>query len=141
LKILVTYWASLGSQCPILGNTTGFREAGIETEFVPMHKLTEHHFIGVDLFFTPSPRLLINYDPKVFTILQMGGRVTFQNLDRAIDHAELVTMLDPNLYLWFKEQGITLDWKKIKLVPNGLHYQLFTTLTLILIMISPPSQS
>lgn len=129
MKVIVTYWASLGSQPPILGNTMGFRDAGIETEFIPLHRLTVKHLDNADLFFTPSPLQLINYDPDIFTVLQMGGRVEFPNLNKAIEHAELVTMLDPNLYLWLKEQGIILDWKKIKLVPNGLHYQLFTPKT------------
>jgi len=125
MKMILTYWQSLGSQAPILGNTRGFREAGVEVEFIPIHRLNINHFKDADLFFTPSPLQLLRFDPPCFTVLQMGGRVSFPNLNRAIEHAELVTMLDPNLYIWFKSQGIELDWSKIRLVPNGLHYDLF----------------
>jgi len=126
MKVLITYWSfGVGNQCPILGNTRGFREAGVEVEFIPIHRLRINHFKDADLFFTPSPLQLLKFDPPCFTVLQMGGRVDFPGLNRAVEHAELVTMLDPNLYIWFKEKGIELDWNKIRLVPNGLHYDLF----------------
>jgi len=126
MKVLMTYWSfGVGNQCPILGNTRGFRELGVEVEFIPIHRLNINHFKNVDLFFTPSPFQLSVFDPPCFTVLQMGGRVSFLGLDKAVEHAELVTILDPNLYMWFKSQGVELDWDKIRLVPNGLHYDLF----------------
>jgi len=130
----VSFWSGLGGQSPVLGNVRGFQHFG-DVEFVPCEQVQEHHLReGADLLFTPDIILIKNRAPEIFTILQMGGRGAleywatgvFDNLYKVGNNADIVTMLDINLYNFLLTKNQPWEWSRFFLVPNGLHYDMFS---------------
>jgi len=133
MKIRVSFWSGLGGQSPTLGNVRGFQHFG-DVEYIPCENTKAHDINqGADLFFTPNIQLIQSVDPRLFTILQMGGQGSsemwrmglFNSLYSVTDHAEVVTMLDTNLLHFLRAKDQPWNWKKVFLVPNGMHYDMF----------------
>lgn len=134
MKIRVLYWPSLGAGSPILGNVRGFQHFG-DVEFHPIYRPINKKLLneGADLLFLPDFEIVLRIVPELFTVLQMGGRGPaqawqvgiFNQLHYIVEQAEVVTMLDTNLYRWLKKKKKPWKWKRVHLVPNGLHYDLF----------------
>lgn len=134
MKIRVLYWAGVGSGSPVLGNVRGFQHFG-DVEFLPITELIPRKLLNedADLLFLPDFTTILNTVPELFTVLQMGGRGPrqywnmrfFDTLHQVGEDAEVVTILDTNLYRWLKKKKQPWKWELFHLVPNGLHYDLF----------------
>ena len=139
MKIRVLYWPMLGSQAAILGNVQGFQHFG-DVEFVPLGRKGDFRHVkgrdldqDADLILIPDFSIIMVKAPSLFTVLQFGGRGpvehwqmgSFDILHRVTDYAEVVTILDTNLYCWLREKKQPWKWNQFHMIPNGLHYDLF----------------
>jgi len=139
MKIRVLYWPMLGSQAAVLGNVQGFQHFA-DVEFRPIQRKGDFKSLrgrdldsDADLIFIPDFSIIMVKAPSLFTVLQLGGRGpaeywkmrSFDLLHRVTDYAEVVTILDTNLYSWLKEKKQPWKWNLFHIVPNGLHYSLF----------------
>lgn len=113
----------------LLGNVNGLRVYG-DVEPIQIDKLQGRDLKDIDLFFTnidsmmpPKPNTVFEISSRGVTTLWQLGQ--YDRLGYVLRNIKLATILDTGLYRWLKEKKQSWDWSKIKLIPNGLHYDLF----------------
>ncbi|MBA7468142.1 hypothetical protein ES707_03383 [subsurface metagenome] len=110
----------------LLGNVSGFRSYG-DVEPIQIDKLKRKDLEG-DLLFTNIDSMMPPKPNTVFEISSKGDATLwrlgqYDGLSSVLRNIKLATILDTCLYRWLKEKK--QSWGKIKLVPDGLHYDLF----------------
>lgn len=128
MRAYVFWWPGVRGPDRTRGNTIALSQIGVEAQEV-LNNYQAHKDFGADFIFTGMPSMVAKLQPKLPTILQLGGydlsvampggEFVEPVISRMEKHAELLSVIDPTYFKEMWDSDVDFDFERYILAPNG----------------------